>query len=157
DVAAALRGVGRRGRPAARRPVRQRRVPWLGRGAGDLHHVRSCVRRLRLRVARGGQASDDAGIVRPPSGDRRRRTPGRQRAEPASRRRLASYMTFIGRAVEDPAIIARIITLLETQWDPGGVVRAALGGSDAFYRDHAVVVAGMLSADARDTEVQRYL
>ena len=66
-------------------------------------------------------------------------------------------MTYFRRAVEDPAIVARIAAILEKDWDLGGVVRAALQGGGDFYRDHAVVVAGMLSADARETEVQRYL
>ncbi|HEX2781901.1 MAG TPA: hypothetical protein VHM30_20505, partial [Gemmatimonadaceae bacterium] len=54
-------------------------------------------------------------------------------------------------------IVARIAAILREQWDPSGVVRGALQGGDDFYRDQAVVVAGMLSADARETEVQRYL
>ena len=66
-------------------------------------------------------------------------------------------MTYFGRAVEDPVIVARIAEILRDQWDPSGVVRGALHGGDDFYRDQAVVVAGMLSADARETEVQRYL
>jgi len=66
-------------------------------------------------------------------------------------------MTYFGRAVEDPAIVARIAAILETLWDPAAVVRSALKGADDFYREQAVVVAGMLSADARETEVQRHL
>lgn len=66
-------------------------------------------------------------------------------------------MTYFGRAVEDPAIVARIAEILEQQWDPGSVVRNALDGGSDFYREQAVIVAGMLSADARETEVQRYL
>jgi endonuclease III len=66
-------------------------------------------------------------------------------------------MTYFGRAVEDPAIIARIAEILEQQWDPHGVVRDGLRGEPDFYRAQATIVAGMLSADARDTEVQRYL
>src|SRR5689334_22192720 len=66
-------------------------------------------------------------------------------------------MTYFGRAVEDPSIVARIAEILAQAWDPNAVVRRALRGGDEFYREHAVVVAGMLSADARETEVQRYL
>ena len=66
-------------------------------------------------------------------------------------------MTYFGRAVEDPAIIARIAEILEQQWDPHGAVRDGLRGEPDFYRAQATIVAGMLSADARDTEVQRYL
>ena len=66
-------------------------------------------------------------------------------------------MTYFGRAVEDPAIIARIAEILQHQWDPNGVVRDGLRGDVDFYRSQATVVAGMLSADARETEVQRYL
>lgn len=66
-------------------------------------------------------------------------------------------MTYFGRAVEDAGIVARIAEILERQWDPDGVVRSALHGESDFYREQAIVVAGMLSADARETEVQRYL
>jgi|SRR5215208_4895940 len=61
------------------------------------------------------------------------------------------------RAVEDPATVARIADILAREWDPAAVVRDALGGGRDFYREQAVVVAGMLSAGARETEVQRYL
>jgi hypothetical protein len=69
----------------------------------------------------------------------------------------ARNVTYFGRAVEDPAIIAQIAEILERQWDPNGVVRDGLQGDSDFYRAQAIVVAGMLSADARETEVQRYL
>ena len=59
--------------------------------------------------------------------------------------------------MEDPTIIARIEAILERDWDPNGVVRDGLDGGNDFYHAHAVVIAGMLSADARETEVQRYL
>ena len=65
--------------------------------------------------------------------------------------------TYFGRAVEDPAIIARLAELLEHRWDPAGALRSALRRGNEFYREQAVVIAGMLSADARETEVQRYL
>ena len=66
-------------------------------------------------------------------------------------------MAFVGRAVEDPEIIARLAGILASDWDPAGVVRAALNATSTFYHDQAVVVAGMLSADAHENEVQRYL
>jgi hypothetical protein len=66
-------------------------------------------------------------------------------------------VTYFGRAVEDPVIIARIVEILEQQWDPNGVIRDGLRGDADFYRSQAIVVAGMLSANARETEVQRYL
>ena len=66
-------------------------------------------------------------------------------------------VTYFGRAVEDPIIIARLTELLEQRWDAAGTLRAALGRGSDFYREHAVVIAGMLSANARETEVQRYL
>ena len=66
-------------------------------------------------------------------------------------------MTYFGRAVEDPLIVASIAAILEQQWDLGAAVRTGLQGGRDFYRDHAMVVAGMLSANARETEVQRYL
>ena len=66
-------------------------------------------------------------------------------------------MPFVGRAVEDPDTVARIVEILEHQWDPAAMVRDALRGGSEFYREVGMVVAGMLSADARDTEVQRYL
>ena len=37
------------------------------------------------------------------------------------------------------------------------MVRDALHGGATFYRDQAITVAGMLAAEARETEVQRYL
>ena len=66
-------------------------------------------------------------------------------------------MTYFGRAVEDPSIVGRIAEILEQEWDPKAEVRDALRGGEDFYRQHATVVAGMLSANARETEVQRYL
>ena len=85
-------------------------------------------------------------------------------------------MTDYWRAVEDPGIVARIAEILERQWDPRSTVRDGLRGDADFYREQAVIVAGMLSADARvaamigdptrarmlsadarETEVQRYL
>jgi len=66
-------------------------------------------------------------------------------------------MEFVDRAVEDPAIVDRIAAILATEWDTAGTIRDALRGSPEFNREHANTVAGMLSADARDTEVLRYL
>ena len=66
-------------------------------------------------------------------------------------------MTYFGRAVEDPVIVARIAAILEEQWDLGAAVRTGLHAGNDFYREQARVVAGMLSANARETEVQRYL
>jgi hypothetical protein len=65
--------------------------------------------------------------------------------------------TYFGRAVEDPTIVARLTQLLEQRWDPAGALRTALRRGTDFYREQAVVIAGMLSANARETEVQRYL
>jgi hypothetical protein len=66
-------------------------------------------------------------------------------------------MAFADRAVEDPAIVDRIAAILAAEWDPAGIIRDALRGEPEFYREHAVLIAGMLSADAREMEVQRYL
>lgn len=66
-------------------------------------------------------------------------------------------MTYHGRAVENPEIIAGIARILRTQWDPGGVVRRAASAGAAYYDEHAFIIAGMLSAAARDVDVQRYL
>jgi hypothetical protein len=66
-------------------------------------------------------------------------------------------MAFVGRAVEDPIVIDRLATILATDWDAAGTVRYALHGGWQFYREQAVIVAGMLSADAHENEVQRYL
>ena len=59
-------------------------------------------------------------------------------------------MAFVGRAVEDPEIIARLAAILASDWAPAGVVRDALHAAPTFYHDQAVVVAGMLSADAHE-------
>lgn len=66
-------------------------------------------------------------------------------------------MAFVGRAVEDPEILARLASILASDWDPIGVVRDALQGGANFYADQALLVAGMLAADAHENEVQRYL
>ena len=59
--------------------------------------------------------------------------------------------------VSDAAILARIADILEQRWDPSGAIRDGLASGSAFYREQALIVAGMLAAEARDTEVQRYL
>ena len=66
-------------------------------------------------------------------------------------------MTYHGRAVETPKIVARIAMILRTHWDPNGALRSAASATDAFYDDQATIVAGMLSAAARDVDIQRYL
>lgn len=66
-------------------------------------------------------------------------------------------MKDVSRAVEDPVIVAHIAEILRQQWDPANIVRDALRGGDDFYQAQAVIVAAMLAADARETEVQRYL
>ena len=66
-------------------------------------------------------------------------------------------MTYHGRAVETPAIVAQLADILRTQWDPEGILRDAAGGAVAFYDEQALIVAGMLSAAGRDLDVQRYL
>ena len=66
-------------------------------------------------------------------------------------------MAFVGRAAEDPAIIARLASILASDWDPAGIVRAALHGGPSFYADQGLIVAAMLAADAHENEVQRYL
>lgn len=65
-------------------------------------------------------------------------------------------MTYYGRAAEDSAILDRMATILEREWDPEGVIQQASGDA-TFYREQAVIIAGMLAADARETEVQGYL
>lgn len=66
-------------------------------------------------------------------------------------------MTYYGRAAEESAILDRMTTILEREWDPEGVIQQASGGDAAFYREEAATIAGMLAADARETEVQGYL
>ena len=66
-------------------------------------------------------------------------------------------MAFVGRAAEDPTILARLASILASEWDPAGLVRDALQGGPTFYADQAILVAGMLAADAHENEVQRYL
>jgi hypothetical protein len=66
-------------------------------------------------------------------------------------------MTELRNALDDPTVVGRITEILQRQWDPAGAVRDALGGGDLFYREQAIRVTGMLAAEARETEVQRYL
>lgn len=66
-------------------------------------------------------------------------------------------MTELRNVLDDPAVVRRIAEILQLQWDPAGAVRDALGGGDSFYRQQGIIVAGMLAAEARETEVQRYL
>lgn len=66
-------------------------------------------------------------------------------------------MAFVGRAAETPQILARLAAILAADWDPAGSVRVALQGGPTFYADHALIIAGMLAADAHENEVQRYL
>jgi hypothetical protein len=66
-------------------------------------------------------------------------------------------MTKLRNALDDPAVVDRITAILQLQWDPAGAVRDALRGDDSFYREQAIIVTGMLAAEARETEVQRYL
>jgi len=66
-------------------------------------------------------------------------------------------MTDYSRAVETPETVARLAEILRTQWDPDGVVRDGMHAGSEFHREQAVTIAGMLAADARDLEVQRYL
>jgi hypothetical protein len=66
-------------------------------------------------------------------------------------------MNYPREAVSDAAILARIADILEQRWDPSGAIRDGLSGGSAFYREQALIVAGMLAAEARATEVQRYL
>lgn len=66
-------------------------------------------------------------------------------------------MADFGQVRDDPHTLARLAAILESRWDPRGEVRAGHRGGEDFYRDQAVIVSGMLSAGARETEVQRYL
>ena len=66
-------------------------------------------------------------------------------------------MTHFRRAAEDPSVVAHVAHLLSSLRDPKRAARDALGANPNFYQEHALVIAGMVSADARDTEVQRYL
>src|SRR5687768_9484567 len=61
------------------------------------------------------------------------------------------------RAAESFAIRTAVAGVLAEQWDPAGEIRAAAGGGEAYYADHAMTLAAMLAADARTQEVQRYL
>lgn len=61
------------------------------------------------------------------------------------------------RAAEDPAMVARMGALLAREWDPHGVIRDAAAGGLDYYREPALTIVAMLAADARETEIQRYL
>src|SRR5688500_11858573 len=61
------------------------------------------------------------------------------------------------RAAESLSIRTAVAGILAEQWDPSGEIRAAAGGGEAYYADHALTLAAMLAADARTQEVQRYL
>lgn len=61
------------------------------------------------------------------------------------------------RAAADPAILVRLTDVLAGEWDPAGAVRMAAGGGADFYAQHALALAGMMAADAQETEVQRNL
>ncbi len=66
-------------------------------------------------------------------------------------------MADFGRVKDDPHTVQQLAMILKSRWDPQGTVcRGHEGGAD-YYHEQAVIVAGMLSAGARDTEVQRYL
>ena len=66
-------------------------------------------------------------------------------------------MVDAGQVNDDPRTIAQLAAILETQWDIEGAVKQGHSGSSDFYREQAVIVSGMLSAGAREMEVQRYL
>ena len=61
------------------------------------------------------------------------------------------------RAAESLEIRTAVAAVLSAQWDPAGEIRAAAEGGEAYYAEHALTLAGMLAADARTQEVQRYL
>ena len=61
------------------------------------------------------------------------------------------------RAAEDPAVVAAVAALLAGTWDPGGALRTAAGGAPDFYAAHALTLTAMAAADARETELARYL
>lgn len=60
------------------------------------------------------------------------------------------------RATEDRALVEQVSQLLAREWDPDGAVRDAASGGD-YYGTLALTVVAMLAADARETEIQRYL
>ena len=61
------------------------------------------------------------------------------------------------RVNDDSRTTAQLTAILESRWDIRGAVKAGYSGGSEFYREQAVIVGGMLSAGARETEVQRYL
>ena len=61
------------------------------------------------------------------------------------------------RAAEDPGLVARMGELLAREWDPAGVIRDAAAGGPDYYQEQALTIVAMLAADARETEIQRYL
>ena len=61
------------------------------------------------------------------------------------------------RAVDNPATLAAVATLLAREWDPEGRIRDAADGGEGWYEEQALTVTAMLAADARETEIQRYL
>jgi hypothetical protein len=66
-------------------------------------------------------------------------------------------MSNSGRVDDDPRTTTQLMAILASRWDIGGAVRTGHSGGGDFYREQAVIVGGMLSAGARETEVQRYL
>jgi hypothetical protein len=61
------------------------------------------------------------------------------------------------RAAEDSDLIARLGELLAREWDPAGTICEAAAGGRDFHRQQALTLVAMLAADARETEIQRYL
>jgi hypothetical protein len=66
-------------------------------------------------------------------------------------------MPDFGHVNDDPRTVGRLAEILDARWDPSGAVRDGHRGGRDYYREQAVIVVGMLSAGARETEVQRYL
>src|ERR1700712_1712732 len=69
-------------------------------------------------------------------------------ADHSTRNEHRGRMNYPGGPVADPAVLARLATLLAREWDPAAVVRLGLRGGDDFYREQAIVVAGMVDAGA---------
>jgi hypothetical protein len=66
-------------------------------------------------------------------------------------------MANSGQVNDDPRTTAQLAAILEDRWDIGSAVKAGHSAGGDFYREQAVIVSAMLSAGARETEVQRYL
>lgn len=68
-----------------------------------------------------------------------------------------THTPYLGRASQEPEIVARVREILAAEWDPSRQIRSAVGAGPEYYQEQAVIVVAMLAAAARESEVQGYL